>query len=178
LEKGIGRTIAETAIKVAPYFIPYVGPYLGAISAVKALAGVAPTFAKGVAGLVSDNEKTAFGQAMTRMENFMGKFSDSKSDAGKQGFWTAENLGDIVSSSFGQLASQKVVAKIPKLLNPATKNTELGQKLALGYMAVTSATDSYSAFKNAGASDAVAGIGMLATIGSMYGMMNMDYFKN
>lgn len=178
LDKGIGRTIAETAIKVAPYFIPYVGPYLGAISAVKAMASVAPTFAKGVAGIVSDNEKTAFGKAMTRMENFMSKFDNSTSDAGKGSFWNAENLGDIVSSSFGQLASQKVVAKIPKLLNPATKNTELGQKLALGYMAVTSATDSYSAFKDAGASDAVAGVGMLATIGSMYGLMNVDYFKN
>ena len=178
LDKGIGRTIAETAIKVAPYFIPYVGPYLGAISAATALAGTIPTLAKGVAGLVSDNEKTAFGKAMTRIENFMGKFDNSTSDASKGNFWSAENLGDLVSSSFGQLASQKVIAKIPKLLNPATKNTELGRKLALGYMAATSATDSYSAFKDAGATDAVAGIGMLATIGAMYGMMNVDYFKN
>jgi hypothetical protein len=63
------------------------------------------------------------------------------------------------------------------LLNPATKNTELGRQLALSYMAVTSASDSYSAFREAGANDTVAGIGMLATMGAMYGLMNVEYFK-
>jgi hypothetical protein len=66
LEKGIGKTIAETAIKIAPYFIPGAGPWLGAISATKALATVVPTMLKGVAGIVSDNDKTVFVQTMTK----------------------------------------------------------------------------------------------------------------
>jgi hypothetical protein len=45
-------------------------------------------------------------------------------------------------------------------------------------MAVTSASDSYSAFREAGANDTVAGIGMLATMGAMYGLMNVEYFKD
>ena len=178
LEKGIGKTIAETAIKIAPYFIPGAGPWLGAISATKALATVVPTMLKGVAGIVSDNDKTVFGQAMTKWENVMQKFTDSTSDMGRGSFWSAENLGNIVSSSFGQLASQKVIGQIPRLLNPTTKNTELGKQLALSYMAVTSASDSYSAFREAGANDTVAGIGMLATMGAMYGLMNVEYFKD
>ena len=44
-------------------------------------------------------------------------------------------------------------------------------------MAITSSKDVYSDFKAAGASDAAAGIGMLATIGATYGLMNTDYFR-
>ena len=86
MEKGIGKTIAETAIKIAPYFIPGVGPWLGAISATKALATVMPTMLKGLAGIVSDNDNTMFGQTMTKWENVMQKFTDSTSDAGKGSF--------------------------------------------------------------------------------------------
>jgi hypothetical protein len=45
-------------------------------------------------------------------------------------------------------------------------------------MALTSSQDSYSMFKESGANDAVAGIGMLATMGALYELMNLDYFKD
>jgi hypothetical protein len=45
-------------------------------------------------------------------------------------------------------------------------------------MAGTSSIDSFDAFKAAGASDRVAGFGMLSTMGAMYGLMNTDYFKD
>lgn len=45
-------------------------------------------------------------------------------------------------------------------------------------MAGTSSTEAYNAFKEAGASDRVAGLGMLSTMGAMYGLMNNDYFKD
>jgi hypothetical protein len=44
-------------------------------------------------------------------------------------------------------------------------------------MAGTSSTDAYDAFKQAGASDRVAGLGMLSVMGAMFGLMNNDYFK-
>lgn len=44
-------------------------------------------------------------------------------------------------------------------------------------MAATSTTDSYDAFKEAGANDRVAGLGMLASGLAMYGLMQGNYFK-
>jgi hypothetical protein len=52
--------------------------------------------------------------------------------------------------------------------NPDLINRRLGQNLALAYMAGTSSQETYKAFKNAGASDRTAGIGMLASIGGLY----------
>lgn len=43
---------------------------------------------------------------------------------------------------------------------------------------MTSAQDTYSEFKQAGASDAVAGIGMLASITALYELMSMNYFRD
>jgi hypothetical protein len=45
-------------------------------------------------------------------------------------------------------------------------------------MAGTSSTDAYDAFKQAGASDRVAGLGMLSVMGAMFTLMNNDYFKD
>ena len=45
-------------------------------------------------------------------------------------------------------------------------------------MAGTSSTDAYDAFKQAGASDRVAGLGMLSVMGAMFGLMNNDYFRD
>jgi hypothetical protein len=66
-----------------------------------------------------------------------------------------ENVGDIVASSFTQLASQRAIGEIPKLLsnNPTIRASKTGQKLALSYMALTSSKDTYSSFKEAGAED-------------------------
>jgi len=58
------------------------------------------------------------------------------------------------------------------------KLQKTAQKISLGYMALTSAEESYSAFKNAGANDSVAGLGFILTAASMYGMMSHSYFKD
>ena len=55
---------------------------------------------------------------------------------------------------------------------------KVGQTLSIGYMALTSAEDSYRTFKNAGASDAVAGLGFLGTAATYFGLMNNEYFKD
>lgn len=178
LEKSIGGTIAKTALKIAPYFIPGVGQYLGYIAATKELLSVMPTVFKAANGIVGDSDNL-FGKKMNQWENFMEKYSSSMSDHGKGNFWNFENIGDIISSSFGQLASQRAIAEIPKKLAKNTvRASKTGQALALSYMAVTSAKDSYSSFIEAGADDWVAGLGMFGTMGVYYGLMNADYFKN
>jgi hypothetical protein len=45
-------------------------------------------------------------------------------------------------------------------------------------MAGTSSTEAYESFKQAGASDRTAGLGMLSVMGAMFGLMNNDYFKD
>jgi len=50
--------------------------------------------------------------------------------------------------------------------------------MALAYMAGTSAKESYGAFKEAGASDAVAGIATISNILALNKLMQNDYFKN
>nr|DAW62779.1 MAG TPA: hypothetical protein [Caudoviricetes sp.] len=80
-----------------------------------------------------------------------------------------------------QLFQQRVIGQIPKILTGAPESVrvqKLGRNLALAYMAGTSSQQAYSEFKNAGATDAVAGLGMLSVMGGMYGLMNMDYFRN
>lgn len=75
----------------------------------------------------------------------------------------------MVGSSAGQLYSQRQIGKLPMLLKGKRTSENLGklqktgQRLSLGYMALTSSTDAYDAFKEAGASDLVAGLGFLAT---------------
>jgi hypothetical protein len=80
-----------------------------------------------------------------------------------------------------QLFQQRVIGQIPRILTGAPESVrvqKLGRNLALAYMAGTSSQQAYSEFKNAGATDAVAGLGMLSVVGGMYGLMNMDYFRN
>lgn len=45
-------------------------------------------------------------------------------------------------------------------------------------MAATSAQEVYGDFKQAGATDAVAGLGMLGSTLALYKLMNIDYFRN
>jgi len=63
-------------------------------------------------------------------------------------------------------------------MNNAQRASQIGRNLSLGFMAITSSEQAYSDFKNAGASDAAAGIGMLASIGALYGLMTSDYFRD
>ena len=71
-----------------------------------------------------------------------------------------ENLGNLIGSISGQLFQQRVVGSIPMLLNKygdVAKQAEWGRALSYGYMSLTSAQDSFNTFKEAGASDMVAG---------------------
>ena len=80
-----------------------------------------------------------------------------------------------------QLFQQRSVQYIPRLFknNPSIyNNVELAKQLSYVYMSGTSALETYSAFKQAGANDRVAGIGMLATAAAFYKLMSIDYFRD
>jgi len=94
---------------------------------------------------------------------------------------SVENLGNMIGAISGQLFQQKMIGAIPSMLNrggDAVKNAKIGRELALAYMAATSAQDSYNDFKAAGATDFVAGAGMLASTLALYGLMNQEYFRD
>lgn len=177
LDKSITSTILKASAQLAPFLIPGVNTVAGAIGAFVGLASVAPTLTKAINNMTISADTSG----LTKAENFFAKFAPTQSDKGRQaGIISVEGIADVLSSSASQLYSQKVLGRLTYALGRglgATENAaKLGRKLSLGYMAITSSKDVYSDFKAAGASDAAAGIGMLATIGATYGLMNTDYF--
>lgn len=178
LDKSITSTILKASAQLAPFLIPGVNTVAGAIGAFVGLASVAPTLTKAINNMTISADTSG----LTKAENFFAKFTPTQSDKGRQaGIISVEGIADVLSSSASQLYSQKVLGRLTYALSRglgATENAaKLGRKLSLGYMAITSSKDVYSDFKAAGASDAAAGIGMLATIGATYGLMNTDYFR-
>ena len=178
LDKSIGGTLMKTAMKTLPLLIPYVGPVLGYAGAALALADLVPVLGKSINGLLSSNDNE-FGKAMTKFESYMARFDGSTSDYSRNKMISMENLGSLVSSVSNQLFQQRAVSAIPGLLgNPNnTEHVKLGQKMALAYMAGTSAKENYSLFRSAGANEETAGLAMLASTVALYGLMNSDYLK-
>ncbi len=181
LSKSVGKVIASTTLKIAPLLIPGIGQTYGTISVFTSLAEVLPTISKGINGIITGDSNNAVGKNLTWLENVMGRFGDSVSDKGSQNFANLENIGNILTSSAGQLYSQKQLAKLTQMLSKGREkliSSNLGQKLSLGWMAITSSQEAYGSMKEAGASDRAAGIGMLASMAALYGLMNQDYFRD
>ncbi len=97
---------------------------------------------------------------MNIFQGAMMRFDTPVTQKSQENLVTFENFGNLVAMIGGQLSQQQAIAAIPMLLNgmkATDKTAKLGQHLALSYMALTSAQDSYDTFKDAGASDRVAG---------------------
>lgn len=180
LDKSIVGTVAKTAFTVAPLLIPGVGQWYGAISAGLALSKAVPSLMKSINGIITNDNSNSFGSAMNVVGSWASRFDSSKSDYARDHIATWENLGELVVDTSSQLFQQRVIGAIPRLIkgkNLIEKDVKLGRQLSLAYMALTSSQESYNAFKEGGASDRVAGLGMLASMGAMYGLMNSDYFR-
>lgn len=181
LDKSAMKTIVKTAATIGMWAIPYVGPWLGSIKAVMDLTSVLPVVGKSIDSFVAGDTNNDFGKAMNQWEGFMARFDKSQTQYAKENQWSFENIGDMLASSAGQLYSQRLIGQIPLLFKKNAKDLanlqKIGQKLSLGYMALTSAEDSYRDFKDAGANDVTAGLGFLAIASAMFGLMNIDYFK-
>lgn len=183
LDKSIAKTIFKTATQIGLFAIPGVGPYLGAIKALMDFSSVLPVFAKSIDGFVTGNTTDPFGKSMTKWESMMARFDRSQTNYAKEHQWSWENVADMLGSSAGQLYSQRILGEgwmkmFAKNSKDLAKLQKTAQNISLGYMALTSAEESYSAFKNAGANDSVAGLGFILTAASMYGMMSHEYFKD
>lgn len=180
LTKSIGSTIMRTAFSLLPYFTP-IGPYLGYVGAAIALGQTLPVFSKALDGIITGNTDDVFGKSMSSLEAFMDRFGHSQSRDTMGKFLSFENIGDIIASSAGQLFQQRMIGQLPQKLaksKDALATSKFGRELALGYMIAISGTDAYSTFKEAGATDRMAGIGLLGVTGGLALLMNNDYFKD
>lgn len=183
LDKSVVGTVAKTLFKVAPMFIPHVGKVYGGLSATIELGKLLPILYKSIEGIASgDISTSSSAQRATDIQAWFSRFDGSLSDKGKQGFFNVENLGKLIEDSSLQLFQQRVIGSIPTWFKKSGEMSEnaikWGRGLSLAYMAGTSSTEAYDAFKQAGASDRVAGLGMLSVMGAMFGLMNNDYFKD
>lgn len=183
LDKSAAGTIARTVFKVAPMFLPYVGKVYGGLTATIELGKLLPVLYKSIEGIASGDISTSrSAQTATDIQAWFSKFDTSVSDKGRQSYWTLENIGRLIEDSSMQLFQQRVIGEIPKWFNKAgeiSENTaKWGRGLSLAYMAGTSSTQAYDDFKQAGADDRVAGLGMISVMGAMFGLMNNDYFKD
>lgn len=177
MEKSIGKVVGKTALMIAPYFTP-IGAIWGWTNAVGGFLTAMPSLIKSLDGLFTGEVKDK--STMNWLENTMGRFKPTTSDKAKGKFWSVENLGDLVISSSAQLYSQRgianALAKWAPFKDPKS-NELLARSVSTGYMAMTSATDSYASFKEAGASDRVAGAGTLLTMAGFYTLLSQGYFK-
>ena len=156
------------------------GKIYGTISAITNLASVLPTLGKSINGILTGTNDNKLGEHLTRMENWFGRFDETSSDYAKEKFASLENIGNILASSAKQLYQQRSLAELTKFLNKsdALRASKIGQHVSLGYLALTSSEGVYADFKRAGASDAVAGLGMLASTAALYELMDMEYFRD
>ena len=183
-DKSVGGTIAKTALRVIPAFVPYIGmPYRIATIAIE-LGKVLPELWQAVEGIITgDTSDSRSAQVANDISSYFKRFDHSVSMKGKEGMFSFENIGDIVAKSFLQLNTQRLIGSIPKYINTlrgleSTENTvKWGKAMAMTYMAGTSVSGTYDVFKEAGASDRMAGLGMIASALAMYKLMDQDYFK-
>ena len=180
LDKSMVGTLAKTAFEVMPYLIPGVGEVFGALTAITALNRVLPVLGKAIAGMANGRGEDKFTEQMNKWEGAFSRFDPSVSDHSQEHLVSFENLGNLISSISGQLFQQRVVGSIPMLLNKygdVAKQAEWGRALSYGYMSLTSAQDSFNTFKEAGASDMVAGWAFVANAVALGSLMATDYGK-
>lgn len=190
LDKSVGATITKTALKILPMFIPYVGQAYGYFTLALELGELLPLLYKGIAGIAAgDTSNMSSVDTANTIQGYFARFNSSQSDYARQaGFFTLENIGEIAQMASMQLFQQKAISKIPgffdknkkiidgkELLSPEA--IKWGRGLSFAYMSGTSAQHSYEAFKEAGASDRAAGLGMFATMWAFYGLMSNNYFN-
>lgn len=191
VKKSIPKTLVNVIAKVAPMFIPGVGEIYGYFGAADGLVRVAPVLLKSINGIIAGSNDNPQGRMLSKWEAYVSRYDQTASDWGREHMASIEGVGNLITDISRQLFEQKAVSTIPVLfkklrgaksvevaLDNSKNLAENSKRLALAYMATTSAQDVYSNFKQAGANDVTAGLGMLASTLALYRLMNIDYFRD
>lgn len=183
IDKSIGGIAMKTTANLVPYLIPGFRWVWAGMNASLEIAKVLPVLGKAVNGIFGGTEDNELAKDLSKWEGYLGRFESSTSDATRQNPWSLETLGSLVSDITGQLYQQRVISSVPMLLQKAgfldgkMINPKLGQEMALGYMALTSAKESYGEAINAGLNETTAGFMAIANMLALNGLMRTDYFR-
>ena len=184
IDKSIGGIVMKTTANLVPYLIPGFRWVWAGINASLEIAKVLPVLGKAVNGIFGGTEDNELAKDLSKWEGYLGRFESSTSDATRQNPWSLETLGSLISDITGQLYQQRLISSIPSLLQKAgfldgkMINPKLGQEMALGYMALTSARESYGEAINAGLNETTAGFMAVANMLALNGLMRTEYFRN
>ena len=119
LNSNTSDSILRSAAIIGSTFIPYVGGVIKFVTAAIQLAKYTPQVIKTIYGLFSEDDF----DSLNSWENTMKKFSITKSDEAMNDMFTLENLFELVTDSYMQLAQQRFIAQMPEKLM-LTKNAQ------------------------------------------------------
>lgn len=198
-EKSAFGVAMKTLMSIAPYCIPYFNTYYAGFTTVFGLMSVMPTFYKAMESVLLGDDSSITSSTATEIENWFRKFDPSRTQKGRENFFSFESLGTLTADVFAQLYQQRAAASVAKwfLKEPKAaadlsrdmdayakfmaeqetylKNlTKWQGNLSLGYMGLVSTVDVYNDALNAGYDKRSAGIAALASAGALFGIMNFN----
>lgn len=133
LEKNISGSVLKAAFSIAPYFIPHVKTAYTLYNIGLELSDAIPSLTKAVGGLTGSDLDN-----LSLLNNIQSKARQLKnvdvSDYARNNMIGSENIMGIVSSSFGQLSSQRMIASIPSKIGASKKEVTAFHKIIEGYL--------------------------------------------
>lgn len=119
-ESDLLKTAIRSAIIIGSTFTPAGSAIIYSTAALEFLKAL-PGIAKMVNGFINDSES----ETLNEWDNYMKKFSISQSDESLQkGFWSAENILNMMQDSFMQLTQQRAIAMLPNKLMGVGKRSD------------------------------------------------------
>lgn len=115
LDKSAVGVITKTLMNIAPAFIPYVGGAYAITGAAIELGKLLPELYKSIDGIVTNDSSS--NETANKIGAWFHRFDSSTSNKGKQKMLSFENVGNMVSSSSKQLIQQRLISKIPAMIN-------------------------------------------------------------
>lgn len=120
LDKSITGIVFKTAFSVVPYFIPGVRNVYTLYNTGVELMDAIPALTKAISGLTGKDLDDM--SALNKIQSTARKLkSQDVSDYAAQNPFGIENIAKIVSDSFSQLSSQRLIASIPSKLGASQK---------------------------------------------------------
>lgn len=171
-------SVAKAAVKIIPAALC---PEYAAATAILNFAKVTPELCKAIGSVLGAGEAVnAPDSFFSRAEGFMARFNDSVSDYSQQKQITWENGLNFVADTAIQLFQQRNIAKYSGELVKAlgSSNPDLAKNLSYAYLVSTSCEGVYNDFREAGASDWVAGAATLGNMWALGKLLDNEYYKD
>lgn len=193
---GLYKSPVGVAAKAIVSVLPYLGPVwlkvpYTILNIMIGLGQNLPQFIKAFDGISNNNRYTELSEECNRIANYFERYRPSITDAGKNKFFSFENLGNLLTDTVHQLYGQRQVAALSKYIKSVPKeaaslsalrnkvaaekaSSRAAQLLSLSYMTLVSTGDVYNQAINGGYDARTAGLATLAAAAGMFGVMNLN----